>query len=94
MAEIKATLKQRGSTYGPWEDQGACAHNIKEEFRANKGWNNLSLHQKEALDMFANKISRILTGDPDYADNWHDIAGYATLEEKLAIKKAEPVKGL
>ena len=24
----------------------------------------------------------IITGDPDYSDNWHDIAGYATLVEQ------------
>lgn len=31
------------------------------------------------LEMIAHKIARILNGDPNYADNWHDIAGYATL---------------
>jgi hypothetical protein len=35
--------------------------------------------QAEALEMIANKIARILNGDPDYADSWTDIAGYATL---------------
>lgn len=31
------------------------------------------------FEMIAHKIARILNGDPNYADNWHDIAGYATL---------------
>jgi hypothetical protein len=35
--------------------------------------------QREALDMIAHKIARIINGDPDYADSWVDIAGYATL---------------
>lgn len=35
--------------------------------------------QQEALDMICHKIGRILNGDPDYADSWHDIAGYAQL---------------
>jgi hypothetical protein len=35
--------------------------------------------QREALDMIAHKIGRILNGDPDYSDSWRDIAGYATL---------------
>ena len=35
--------------------------------------------QREALEMIAHKIARILNGDPNYADNWIDIAGYATL---------------
>lgn len=35
--------------------------------------------QYEALDMIAHKIARIINGDPDYADSWDDIAGYAKL---------------
>jgi hypothetical protein len=35
--------------------------------------------QQEALDMICHKIGRIINGDPDYADSWHDIAGYAQL---------------
>lgn len=35
--------------------------------------------QQEALDMIAHKLGRILNGDPDYADSWADIAGYARL---------------
>lgn len=33
-----------------------------------------------AIDI-ADKIARILNGDPEYRDNWHDIAGYAKLAE-------------
>jgi hypothetical protein len=29
--------------------------------------------------MIAHKIGRILNGDPNYADSWIDIAGYAQL---------------
>lgn len=35
--------------------------------------------QQEALDMIFHKVGRIVNGDPDYADSWHDIAGYAKL---------------
>jgi hypothetical protein len=28
------------------------------------------------------KVARILNGDPDYADSWRDIIGYARLVEK------------
>jgi hypothetical protein len=38
-----------------------------------------SADQAEALEMICHKIARIINGDPDYADNWIDIAGYATL---------------
>jgi len=29
--------------------------------------------------MNAHKIGRILNGDPNWSDSWHDIAGYAQL---------------
>lgn len=32
--------------------------------------------------MICNKIARAVNGDPQYFDNWRDIAGYATLAEK------------
>jgi len=35
--------------------------------------------QREALDQIAAKIARILCGDANYADHWHDIASYAQL---------------
>ena len=31
--------------------------------------------------VIADKVARMLNGDPDYVDNWHDIIGYATLVE-------------
>ena len=39
----------------------------------------LAPDQREALQMIAHKIARILNGDPNYADSWQDIAGYAQL---------------
>lgn len=45
------------------------------------GWDRLSAVQKQALTVIADKIARILSGDPNYGDNWHDIQGYAKLAE-------------
>ena len=36
-------------------------------------------YQAESLDMICNKIARIVCGDSNYIDSWHDISGYATL---------------
>lgn len=80
---IQETLEQRGTIYGPWETQGIIAVKIKDSFRATPMWEQLADHQKEALDMIANKISRILNADFNHADSWHDIAGYATLVENI-----------
>ena len=37
---------------------------------------------RESLEMLAHKVARILNGNPDYVDSWHDVSGYATLVEK------------
>ena len=75
------TLKERGSRYGSFETQGEITQALKTvmRYQRQKGWVSLEDDQKEALDQIASKISRILNGDPNYADSWHDIAGYATL---------------
>jgi hypothetical protein len=49
----------------------------------------LAPDQREALAMIANKLGRILNGDPNYADSWMDIAGYA----KLVADRLEAVSG-
>lgn len=55
-------------------------------------WRSLDPDQKEALEMIVHKIGRILNGDPDYADSWHDIAGYAKLvEDRLTISQSRKI---
>lgn len=44
-------------------------------------WAALSDDKREALEMIAHKIGRILNVDPNYHDSWHDIIGYAKLVE-------------
>ena len=58
------------------------AQDIKSVMLESPNWNKLSYDQKEALDMVAHKIGRILNGDPNYVDSWHDIVGYVSLVEK------------
>lgn len=79
---VETTLQERGSRYGDFKDQGRITQTIKNAMRFNTNWGALSDDKKEALDMIASKISRILNGDPEYWDSWHDIAGYAMLAEK------------
>ncbi|OYW77677.1 MAG: hypothetical protein B7Z37_03040 [Verrucomicrobia bacterium 12-59-8] len=38
---------------------------------------------KHALGNIATKLARLLTGEVMYFDNWRDIAGYATLMDKI-----------
>ena len=78
---IDAVLDERGSRYGKFESHAEITQTLKREaarylIRQRK---ELSFDQQEALDMIFHKIGRIINGDPDYADSWVDIAGYAKL---------------
>jgi len=76
--DIETTLAERGKRYGNFKDHARITQSIKVAMN-NGGWDDLSPDKKEALEMIAHKIGRILAGDPEYHDNWHDISGYATL---------------
>jgi hypothetical protein len=39
---------------------------MQDGMRAENGWNNLDATKKQALTVIADKIARILTGDPEY----------------------------
>lgn len=79
MADVAATLKERGSRYGNYLEQTRISKNLQHVVQTCDSWGRLNTDQQDALEMIAVKISRILNGDPDYVDNWRDIAGYATL---------------
>ena len=80
--DVQATLTERGNRYGPFTGHAKITQELKQVMLTHPGWVKLAYDQKEALDMIAHKIGRILNGDPDYADSWHDIAGYASLVDK------------
>ena len=86
MADINKTLDERKSTYGHYPAQARISQDIKMVMRDTKTWEELSSDKQEALDMIAHKIARILNGNPDCADNWHDISGYSTLVERELLK--------
>lgn len=78
---VDKILEERGSRYGNYLDQTTISGELRRcmDFWAKERNTNLAHDQADALVMIAVKISRIINGDPDYADNWRDIAGYATL---------------
>ena len=80
--DISAALKERQSTYGSFDDHAMITQNIKKAMVDSKNWRLLSESKKECLEMVAHKIGRILNGDPDFHDSWHDIIGYVTLIER------------
>jgi hypothetical protein len=87
---ITETLSERGKRYGEFPRHAEITQEIKRVMVAAPSWHRLTDPQKEALEMIAHKIGRILNGDPNYADSWHDLAGYATLvADPLLIAEAE-----
>ena len=73
-------LQERNTTHGEFKDNAVTTSDLRFSMR-NKGvnWDKLSDTQVLALDMIQHKISRILSGDPNFKDHWDDIAGYAKL---------------
>jgi hypothetical protein len=78
---LSNTLAERGSRYGDFATHAEVTQRIKQVLQDHPGWIILNRSQKEAIEMIAHKMGRIINGDPNYADSWHDIAGYATLVE-------------
>lgn len=76
---VDATLNERGNRYGVFSGHADIVQRMKDVMRETPSWGTLANDQKEALEMVVHKIGRILNGDPNYHDSWHDIAGYAKL---------------
>lgn len=92
---VEKTLAERGSRYGDFSTHAEIAQNLQDGMRRAEGWSRLSPVQKQALTVIADKIGRILSGDPNYDDNWHDIQGYAKLvEDRLTNVPQDPTAEL
>lgn len=89
MNDINAVLKERGSRYGNFFDHAAVTQKLKATIFQWRPRIDFQVDQVEALEMICHKLGRIVNGDPDYADSWVDIAGYAQLvADKLMEKKS------
>ena len=74
---ISDVLDERGKSYGPFIGHARVTQAIKHAIFTHAPV--LEDDQREALEMIAHKIGRIVNGNPDYVDSWVDIAGYAQL---------------
>jgi hypothetical protein len=79
--DINATLTERGTRYGHFHRHAAISQALKAVVRHELAERDKELQpdQVEAIEMICHKLARIINGDPDYHDSWHDIAGYAQL---------------
>lgn len=76
---VRATLDERGKRYGSFREHAKIAQALKWRMEQTPGWARMTPDKREALEMIQHKIARILNGDQEYQDSWHDIAGYAQL---------------
>lgn len=84
---ISEILAEREKRYGAFTEHAKITQNIKRAMMDSPNWNKLADDKKEALEMVAHKMGRILNGDPDYDDSWKDMAGYSKLvADRLASK--------
>jgi hypothetical protein len=88
MSDINATIAERGRRYGKsYAELAAMSQHLKRTMRSAPAWPAMPADVKESLEMIALKMARILCGDPEYKDNWHDIIGYAKLiDDRLESK--------
>lgn len=86
----EAILKERSSSHGDFTDVAAMEQNLILTMEAGVKWNEMTAVQRCSLRMIQHKISRILSGNPDYADHWDDIAGYAKITRDR-LKYTDPI---
>jgi hypothetical protein len=76
---IEKTLEERGNRYGKFTEHARITQNLKRAMTDLPNWSKLSDDKKESLEMIVHKIGRILNGDTEFHDSWHDIIGYTKL---------------
>lgn len=81
MTKPSDTIESREPRYGDYYERSDLKERIIEAFSEGRNWMGLKPDARNSLFMIADKLSRILNGDPDDPDSWHDIGGYAGLVE-------------
>ena len=91
--DVQETLNERENSHGDFIENGNIMQSLKRQCKVQRNWELLPDYQREAIDMICHKLGRILCGNPNHIDHWHDIAGYATLVENiLSTGKSHPSK--
>lgn len=77
---IEGMLAEREIRYGSFESHASRSQALKAALVVESpSWATMEAFQRESIEMISHKLARIMNGDPDYVDNWVDIAGYAQL---------------
>lgn len=75
----EALLTERGKTHGQFSQNAIYGQELRLLFRSSPQWSTMPAVQREALDVVAVKISRILSGQAWFEDHWLDAIGYFKL---------------
>jgi len=84
---IDMLLAERGKVHGDYTEHAQITQDLKQVIYKARNWPVLTYVQREALDMLAHKMGRILAGDPNHRDHWDDICGYS----RLVAERVSPV---
>lgn len=87
--EVEHTIKERSGKYGDWMQQGQLSDEIIAVLEKGDSWNLMPGWMRQGYRMIAEKMARAATGDHMYADNLHDIAGYASITEERLHRMKE-----
>jgi len=82
MPNVEETLAEREKTHGKFADVAKTSQRLKDVLLEPCQRIPFTYSQLEALDNICQKMARIVNGDNNHVDSWHDIAGYATLIER------------
>ena len=87
-------LNEREQTHGLYREVASYSQTFKQLMRTSRNWERLDPVQAQTLELEADKIARILCGDPSHLDHWRDGAGYfelvvRDLEQAQAAHRAQ-----
>jgi hypothetical protein len=76
--DLSQLIAQRQNTHGDFRKVSRMSQALGAVMTNGVNWDSMPDHFREGLEMIQHKIARILSGDPNFAEHWLDIAGYAT----------------
>ena len=90
---IENTLRERGSRYGDFTDHAQLSDDLQRCCERAPNWAGLPAWQRWGLRILLDKVARMLTGDPSYVDNAHDMVGYSKLIEDRLLAAERAAQG-
>ena len=85
---VQETLADRHKRYGRYGDVAITSQCLQAVMQSAKNWDAMPADMRESLQMMASKMARVLNGDMECVDSWHDLQGYARLIEERLLGRA------